>query len=134
MKKSFEQHREWENQARQSLVYKVAEVQTDFAYKLEHLLKRRKQSRTQLADAIQTSKAYITKILGGDANFTIETMVKVLDALDADLLVNAKPREINLARTWSNTGTKRNGKKNAEILQGVLMSERNRGTQHAAAG
>lgn len=97
--------REWADKARKSLAYKVAKAQSDFAYRLEDLMGRRGRSRKQLAADIGSSPAYITKIMSGDANFTIETMVKVLDALDADLIIRPKPREIHLARTWSKADT-----------------------------
>ena len=35
----------------------------------------------KLARRIGTSPAYVTKLFGGSANFTIETMVKIADAL-----------------------------------------------------
>ena len=131
MSPTFQEHREWQAKARQSLTYKVAKAQSVFAYKLEGRMNNRRVSRSRLAGMISSSKAYVTKMLGGDANFTIETMVKVLDALDADLVINVKPRDMYLAQTWSNARKKPAFANPAEIQEGVMLSEKNRGVSHA---
>jgi len=49
-------------------------------------------SKSMLADRIGTSPAYVTKILRGSTNFTLESMVKIADALDADLRCHIAPK------------------------------------------
>lgn len=49
-------------------------------------------SRAELARRLGTSQAYVTKILRGSVNFTLETMILLARALNADLTVSISPR------------------------------------------
>lgn len=49
-------------------------------------------SRAELARRLGTSQAYVTKVLRGNANFTIKTMVRLAAALDSELRVHFAPR------------------------------------------
>lgn len=53
----------------------------DFALALEHQRKRIGKSYADVAAAIETSPAYISKVFRGDANLTIESMVKLVRSL-----------------------------------------------------
>lgn len=48
-------------------------------------------TRTDLAEKIGTSPAYITKILRGDTNFTLDSMVKIAQALDCEIDFELRP-------------------------------------------
>lgn len=48
--------------------------------------------KTELAERLKVQPAFITKLLSGANNFTIETMVKTARALDADLRIHLQPR------------------------------------------
>lgn len=50
-------------------------------------------SRAELARKLGTSQAYITKVLRGDANFTLRTMARLAFALDSQLRFHLAPRE-----------------------------------------
>ncbi len=65
----------------------------DFTTSLYQLMKKRNFSKKELADRLDTSQAYITKIFKGDANFTIATMTKLVNALDGKLHITVTPRE-----------------------------------------
>ncbi|MGL4398710.1 MAG: helix-turn-helix domain-containing protein, partial [Luteolibacter sp.] len=47
--------------------------------------------RTALADKIGSSPAYITKILRGETNFTLDSMVKIATALGCELTIGLRP-------------------------------------------
>lgn len=49
-------------------------------------------SRSQLAINLNTSPAYVTKLLGGGTNFTLESMVKVAEALDSEIKIEMTPK------------------------------------------
>jgi transcriptional regulator with XRE-family HTH domain len=51
-------------------------------------MEEKKISRAELARRMGTSRAYVTKLLGGDANFTLTTMVKLAMALEGTLQIN----------------------------------------------
>lgn len=71
---------------------KAEALKLDIAYKLDQALIAQSTSRTELAKKIGTSPAWITKVLRGDINLTIETMVKLADALELDLNLNFSRR------------------------------------------
>jgi transcriptional regulator with XRE-family HTH domain len=54
----------------------------EFTEDLDRIMKAKRVSRAELARRIGTSRAYITRLLGGGANFTLLTMVKLAMALD----------------------------------------------------
>ena len=81
------------NRFRDTLDYELANVEMDFTDSLEALMQRRGVNKSELARRIETSPAYITKILRGSTNFTLETMVKLVRALDGELHVRACAKE-----------------------------------------
>jgi transcriptional regulator with XRE-family HTH domain len=48
-------------------------------------------SRAELARRLGTSQAYITKLLQGNANFTLKTMVKIAMALESEYRSHLQP-------------------------------------------
>src|SRR3954464_3236270 len=60
----------------------------EFTEDLCRLLQEKGLSRADLAKKIGTSRAYVTKLLGGNANFTLATMVKLAFALDGAIHVH----------------------------------------------
>ena len=56
-------------------------------------MEKQKVSRAELARRLQTSRAYVTKLLGGNANFTLQTMAKVAMALGGKVHVHISGRE-----------------------------------------
>lgn len=80
---------------RDTLDYELANVEMDFTDALEALMQRRGVNKSELARRIETSPAYITKILRGSTNFTLETMVKLVRVLEGELHVRACAKEDN---------------------------------------
>jgi transcriptional regulator with XRE-family HTH domain len=56
-----------------------------FAVNLNQRMKKLGMRNKDLAETIGTSPAYISKVLRGDANYTVETMAKLAHAVNADL-------------------------------------------------
>ncbi|MCF6178584.1 MAG: helix-turn-helix domain-containing protein, partial [Geopsychrobacter sp.] len=72
-------------EARKTDSYWVEKAILEFSSELHMLMKSKGTSKTELAAIIGTSPAYITKVFRGNANFTIESMVKLTRALDGRL-------------------------------------------------
>jgi len=53
----------------------------DFAYEIEKAISAKGISQSKFAEIVGVSPAYISKVLRGDANLTIETMTKLADAI-----------------------------------------------------
>lgn len=48
-------------------------------------------SKRDLAERMNVSSAYVTKLIGGSNNFTLRTMVKVARSLDCELAISLAP-------------------------------------------
>jgi len=82
---------------------------SEFTEDLSRLMKEQDVSRAELARRMGTSRAYITKLLGGNANFTLLTMVKLAMALDGAVHIHiADKRAIT---RWQDTLPGEGGRK-----------------------
>lgn len=79
--------------ARESDDYWISEAQVDFTEGLHDLMERRKISKSELARSIDSSPAYVTKILRGTTNFTLASMVRLVRALNGRLHVRVCAEE-----------------------------------------
>lgn len=82
---SLERYRQLLERAEASPVYWHEVAVVEFTEDLCRLMAEKEVSRAELARRMGTSRAYITKLLGGNANFTLATMVKLAMALDGAL-------------------------------------------------
>jgi len=73
--------------------YWSEKAKLDFAIELNSLIEKRGMSRADLARALGKTPAYITKILRGENNFTIETMTSISKVLDGKLTLHVTPKE-----------------------------------------
>ena len=80
-------------EARQTVDYWVAVPIDEFTEDVCMLMDKQGISRAELARRMGTSRAYITKLLDGNANFTLETMTKVAMALGAAVHVHLAPQD-----------------------------------------
>jgi len=76
------------SEARDSGVLDIEGAKLDFAIALARLLEVNKMSRSELAKALEVSLPMVTKILRGDTNLTIETMVRAVRAANGELHIN----------------------------------------------
>lgn len=72
----------------------VAELTEDICRRMED----QQVSRAELARRLGTSRAYVTKLLDGNANFTLATMVKIAMALGGALHLHIADR--HAATRW----------------------------------
>ncbi len=78
----IERYRQMFQEAESHADYWIDGPITEFVEDLARLMEEQGVTRAELARRMGTSRAYITKVLGGDANFTLLTMVKLAMALD----------------------------------------------------
>jgi transcriptional regulator with XRE-family HTH domain len=79
-------------EARQHEDYWTEGVVLEFIEEISRLMKEKNVSRSILAERIGHSPAYVTKVLRGDANLTVATMVKLARALDAEVRIHLAPK------------------------------------------
>ena len=77
---------------RDSLPHKVESAILGFTEQIGERIKALGFSRSELAVKLDASPAYVTKFMSGSTNFTLESMVKVADALDCEIRVDVVPR------------------------------------------
>lgn len=101
----FREMFEW---AQQSLTYHVEGAILEFTEDMVMQMEKQGVSRSELARRIDSSPAYITKILRGTTNFTLESMVKIARALNCTYRNHLEPEGcesqwIDVVRTRSCT-------------------------------
>src|SRR5262245_61017516 len=64
----------------------------DFADELVRRMELCNLSRSDLAKKLNVSPAYITKVLRGNGNFTVQSLVKLAKAVDSVIRVHLAPR------------------------------------------
>lgn len=84
--------RELFREAEKTLEYNVEGSILDFTEDLCRLMEEKDVSRAELARRIGTSPAYVTKILRGNSNFTLSSMVRIAMALEAEVRIHLSPR------------------------------------------
>lgn len=95
LKENLKRYREGLREARQSVDYWVDGPITEFTRDICRLMDEQGVSRAELARRLGTSRAYVTKLLGGNANFTLETMTKVAMALGAAVHVHVARQTVH---------------------------------------
>lgn len=80
-----------------------AKLCNKLAKNIEQIMDEKKLSKSGLAELLSMSRPYITKLLSGDANLTIESLAKISIALDCDLRVDLrrKSHDIHLSDAWA---------------------------------
>lgn len=84
---------QWVAEAQTSPEFAAEEVKLDFATALERRMAQQELSRAELARKLGSSAAAITQTLRGDANLSIERMVRLAQAVDAVLHVHLAPAQ-----------------------------------------
>lgn len=69
----------------------------DFTEAMYIAMEEQDVTRAELARRLGTSQAYITRVLGGHANFTLRTMAKLALALGLQLEVGLVPQRLPAA-------------------------------------
>ena len=82
-------------QADESLEYQFQWLVLDISEQLCELMSRRQVSRAELADRLGVSKAWVTKLLRGDRNITVRSLVKVAHELDLSVELRFAPTDLD---------------------------------------
>ena len=93
LEENLERYRQLFLRAEQSVDYWAAGPITEFSEDIWRLMEEQNVSRAELARRLGTSRAYVTKLLGGNANFTLHTMTKVAMALGAAVHVHVADKD-----------------------------------------
>ena len=75
------------NEARGRDTYWVASMILDFTEGLHNIMEANGITRSDLARRLGVSPAYITKVLRGNVNFTVDSMVRLVRAAGGEISV-----------------------------------------------
>ncbi|MCK9468237.1 MAG: helix-turn-helix domain-containing protein [Porticoccaceae bacterium] len=70
----------------------IEKAKIGFAVSVDRQLASQKVNRAGLAERLKKSAAYITKLLRGDENLTIASMVRIARALNCELHIHMAPK------------------------------------------
>jgi transcriptional regulator with XRE-family HTH domain len=74
--------------------YWISKLILNFTEELYRAMKAKEINKAQLAKKVGTSAAYITKVLRGDANFTLKTMCRLAKAVGENLQIGLVPQKV----------------------------------------
>ncbi len=87
---------EWVAATRESPEQAVEHAKLDFALALERVMVQQGANRAALARRMGTSAAAVSVALRGDANLTIDRMVRMAAALGASVHIHVAPQAANV--------------------------------------
>lgn len=88
---TLDRYRKMIEEARQSVDYWAEGSIVEFTEALWARMEEEGVSRAELARRLGTSKAYVTKVLGGNANFTLYSMAKLALAVGGKVRIGIEP-------------------------------------------
>ncbi len=82
-----------------SIPYAIEGMLIEVTEQIARLLEARRMSRADLARALGCSNAYITKLLAGNQNLTLESLVRLATSLKTRLEVQLIPVKPNISHS-----------------------------------
>jgi transcriptional regulator with XRE-family HTH domain len=81
--------------------YQLDALKVELCEQIYSIMEQEGIAKAELARRLQTSRAYITKLLQGSANFTLESLVKVARALGCNVTVTLRSQaEEEFSSLW----------------------------------
>lgn len=87
LRENLERYRQFIAEAEASPDYWSAVAAHEFVRELERRMEEQGVSRAELARRLGSSKAYVTKVMSADANFTLTTMTRLAMAVGGEVHV-----------------------------------------------
>lgn len=72
--------------------YDLLNLQSDFAISIEDLIEDRQIKKKAFAEAIGTKASYVSRVLRGESNLSMKTMVKMARALDCKISITLEEK------------------------------------------
>ncbi len=107
------QWQEWVAATRESPEMAVEHAKLDFAVAMERVMVQQGVNRAALARRTGTSAAAVSVALRGDANLTIDRMVRMAAALDATVHFHVAPKDAKVHWMESFSGQTEEQRRNA---------------------
>jgi transcriptional regulator with XRE-family HTH domain len=92
---------------------KAGKSKMDFAFRVHDLMADAGINNAQLSEKMGTSAAYVTKVLRGEQNLSIDSIHKIAHALEAQVTINMARK--NFTGRWFEVSNKTNSNKNVRV-------------------
>ena len=86
------------NRIEQSDLYRIDALKVEIAELIYLTMKQQDVKKAELARRLGTSRAYVTKLLQGNVNYTIDSLVRIAEALKCELEIQLASK--TTARLW----------------------------------
>ncbi len=80
------------DELKETIEYKIESISFDISIQIYKQMEKLGLSKKDLAERLNVSKSYITQLLKGKSNITLETLIKVADALELEPKVELVPK------------------------------------------
>lgn len=90
--KEFDSFEELFAQAEQRLDYHVEGAKNEFTEQIVARMEEFGLSKSELAEKMGVKRSFVTRLLSGNNNFTLETMVRIARSLDCSLRSHLEPK------------------------------------------
>jgi len=97
-------YRKYFEEAKKNDSYWINLITLKFATSLWGAMQKKNIKSSELARLIGKSPAYITKVLRGDTNYTIETLYKLSNAVGCKIEINIVDEESKQNEKWETNG------------------------------
>jgi len=74
--------------------FRLETIILDLTEKISKRMKEKNINRIKLAELLQVSPSAVTKILNGSSNFTLKSLLSLVDALELDLKIEFKEKSV----------------------------------------
>jgi len=78
-----------------TIEYKIESIAFDISVQIYKQMEKLGINKKELAEKLNVSKSYITQLLKGKSNMTIETLIKVAEALGMTLQIKLVEKTVN---------------------------------------
>jgi len=72
--------------------FRLETIILDLTEQISERMKEKSMTRAKLAEVLGVTPAAVTKLLNGNPNFTLKTLLKVADALELEFNVSVKAK------------------------------------------
>lgn len=79
------------DQFKDDIDFKTEQATIDFLEQLSKTMEEKHISRNELAERLGASKAYVTKLLNGNANLPLKKLIAIAAAVECDLKITFSP-------------------------------------------
>ena len=110
-------------------VYRVEGLKVEIAEQIYLAMQKDGINNAELARRLGKSRPYVTKVLSGNVNFTLETLVNIGDALNCEISLGLKPKASSVAATTRKNPPKKKlpapkkAKKKKRVALAIVLAE-----------